>query len=38
MASYYGFLLSAFPEGNNFSTDVIAEVWAGILNASQDAA
>ena len=36
MASYYGSLLSAFPEENNFSTDVIAEVWAGILNASQD--
>ena len=36
MTAYYGSLLSAFPQGNNFSLDVIAEVWAGILNASQD--
>ena len=36
MAAYYNFLLSAFPEGNNFTPDVIAEVWAGILNANQD--
>ena len=36
MTAYYGSLLSAFPEGNNFTTDVIAEVWAGIVNANQD--
>ena len=36
MATYYNSLLSAFPEGNNFSVEVIAEVWAGILNANQD--
>ena len=36
MAAYYNSLLSAFPEGNNFTQDVIAEVWAGILNANQD--
>ena len=36
MAAYYGSLLSAFPEGNNFTTEVIAEVWAGIVNANQD--
>ncbi|MBQ3837542.1 MAG: TetR family transcriptional regulator, partial [Treponema sp.] len=36
MAAYYNALLSAFPEGNNFTTDVIAEVWAGIVNANQD--
>lgn len=36
MESYYGALLSAMPEGSNFSCDVIAEVWAGILNANQD--
>ena len=36
MAVYYGSLLSAFPEGNNFTPDVIAEVWAGIVNANQD--
>lgn len=36
MAAYYGSLLSAFPEGNNFTPDVIAEVWAGIVNANQD--
>ena len=36
MSAYYGSLLSAFPQGNNFSIDVIAEVWAGILNANQD--
>lgn len=36
MAAYYGSLLSAFPEGNNFSIAVVAEVWAGILNANQD--
>ncbi len=36
MTSYYSSLLSAFPEGNNFSTEVISEVWAGIVNANQD--
>ena len=36
METYYGSLLSAMPEGNDFSIDVIAEVWAGILNANQD--
>ena len=36
MSLYYNALLSAFPEGNNFTPDVIAEVWAGILNANQD--
>ena len=36
MNAYYGSLLSAFPEGNNFSIEVISEVWAGILNANQD--
>ena len=36
MSLYYNALLSAFPEGNNFTSDVIAEVWAGILNANQD--
>ena len=36
MAAYYGTLLSAFPEGNNFTLDVITEVWAGIVNANQD--
>ena len=36
MSAYYDALLSAFPEGNNFTTEVIAEVWAGIVNANQD--
>ena len=36
MEKYYSSLLSAFPDGNNFSVEVIAEVWAGILNANQD--
>ncbi|AIN93658.1 TetR family transcriptional regulator [Treponema putidum] len=36
MSAYYGSLLSAFPDGNNFSVEVIAEIWAGILNANQD--
>ncbi|MCR4715520.1 MAG: TetR/AcrR family transcriptional regulator [Treponemataceae bacterium] len=36
MNAYYGSLLSALPEGCNFSIEVIAEVWAGILNANQD--
>jgi len=36
MMAYYTALLSAFPDGNNFSAEVIAEVWAGIVNAHQD--
>ncbi len=36
MTDYFNSMLSAFPEGNNFSTEVIAEVWAGILNAHKD--
>ena len=36
MAVYYTSLLSAFPQGNNFSSQVISEVWAGILNANQN--
>jgi len=36
MATYYNALLSAFPEGNNFTPDVITEIWAGIVNANQD--
>ena len=36
MAAYYNALLSAFPENNNFTPDVVVEVWAGIINANQD--
>ncbi|MCQ2983254.1 MAG: TetR/AcrR family transcriptional regulator [Treponemataceae bacterium] len=36
MTAYYTSLMAAFPKGNNFSTEVIAEVWAGIVNAHQD--
>lgn len=36
MAAYYSALISAFPEGNKYSPEVISEVWAGILNANQD--
>ena len=36
MEKYYTALLSAFPEGNKYSIEVIAEVWAGILNAHQE--
>jgi len=36
MSTYYTALLSSFPEGNNFTPEVIAEVWAGIVNANQD--
>ncbi len=36
MEAYFNALLSAFPEGNNFTREVIAEVWAGIVNANQD--
>lgn len=34
--SYYDALLTAFPEGCGYSTEVAAEVWAGIINAHQD--
>jgi len=34
--TYFNALLSAFPEGNKYSPEVIAEVWAGTLNAHQD--
>lgn len=36
MMAYFNSLNAAFPEGNKFSDEVIAEVWAGILNANQD--
>lgn len=36
MEAYFNTLISAFPEGNKYSPEVIAEVWAGILNANQD--
>lgn len=36
MTKYFTALLAAFPEGNKYSPEVIAEVWAGILNANQD--
>lgn len=36
MEAYYDALLAALPEQSNFSAEVIAEVWAGILNAHQD--
>lgn len=36
MQNYYNALLSAMLEGNSFSIEVIAEVWASILNANQD--
>ena len=36
MTRYYESLLAAFPEGNKFSAETAAEVWAGILNAHQD--
>ena len=35
MTAYYSALLTAFPDGNNYSAEVIAEVWAGIMNAHQ---
>lgn len=35
MTSYYSDLLAAFPKGNNYSAEVIAEVWSGIINAHQ---
>lgn len=36
MTAYFNSLLSAFPQKNNFSLEVIAEVWAGLVNAHQD--
>lgn len=36
MQAYFTSLLAAFPENNNFSAEVISEVWAGIMNAHQD--
>lgn len=36
MKKYFDSLNSAFPEGNKYSDEVVAEVWAGTLNASQD--
>lgn len=36
MAAYFSSLNAAFPEDNKYSAQVVAEVWAGILNASQD--
>ena len=36
METYYSALLAAFPIGNKFSSPIISEVWAGILNANQD--
>lgn len=36
MGGYFASLNAAFPDGNKYSPEVIAEVWAGILNASQE--
>lgn len=36
MEKYFNSLNTAFPDGNKYSSSVVAEVWAGILNASQD--
>lgn len=36
MEKYFNSLNTAFPDGNKYSSNVVAEVWAGILNASQD--
>ena len=36
MESYYSSLISSFSKEKNFSIDVIAEVWAGVLNLNQD--
>lgn len=33
---YYDALITAFPEDCGYSTDVMSEVWAGILNAHKD--
>lgn len=34
--AYFDALLAAFPEGCGYSLPVVAEVWAGILNAHRD--
>lgn len=34
--SYFDSLLAALPEGCGFTSDIVAEVWAGIANAHQD--
>lgn len=36
MQKYFSSLNAAFPKNNKFSSQVIAEVWAGILNVNQD--
>ncbi len=36
MDSYFESLNAAFPEENKYSHEVIAEVWAGIINANQE--
>lgn len=36
MTAYFSSLNAAFPEDNKYSAEVVAEVWAGILNARQD--
>lgn len=36
MQKYFSSLNAAFPKNNKFSLQVIAEVWAGILDANQD--
>lgn len=34
--TYYAALKAAFPEDNGYSIGVVAEVWAGIINAHRD--
>lgn len=34
--AYFSGLMAAFPEGCGYTDDVVAEVWAGILNAHRD--
>lgn len=36
MESYFESLNAAFPDENKYSHEVIAEVWAGIINANQE--
>ena len=36
MNGYFASLNAAFPDGNKYSNEVVAEVWAGILNANQE--
>lgn len=36
MQAYFSSLNAAFPDGNKYSANVVAEVWAGILNANKD--